>query len=615
MWLNNKIMLLGISILINELSFAQQTPVKNDSTQLYTKIETYSKWSKFTRFIYKLIFKPTEIITPKKKAKKRSYKKLIQKPYSSFEGKTIRHINIETLDPFGYSIADTSVKPQTTLSKTGNMMHVKTQRFTIRNLLLIRENQPFDSLLVKESERLVRSRGYVTDVSFFVKKSGVNSDSVDIFIRELDKWSIIPDLKVSNTKYSISLSDKNFSGLGHDFQDGFSRSITKGVNYYWTTYYIPNIRNTFISTALHYSFDGDRNHRKNLAVERPFYSPLAKWAAGVSLASQLKKDSLNGVNSDYIDDPVKLKFSTQDYWVAKAIRIFKGNTEEVRVTNLIMAVRYFRLRYAEKPTEIQDPLHIFSNEDFYLGAIGISTRKYVQDRYVFNFGIIEEVPIGKVYGLTGGYQARDNSYRQYLGVRFAFGNYNEWGYLSSNIEYGTFFNASQTEQGVFSAGANYFTGLFQIGSLKFRQFVKPQLIIGIKRLPYDSLTLNSGYGLDGFKSTALSGTRRLLLTLQTQSYLPWKLLGFRFGPYFVSSFGMLGDAETRLKKRKVYSQMGFGVLIKNENLVINTFQISVSFYPTIPGVGNNVLKTNSFRTTDFGFRDFEFGKPETALFR
>ena len=40
--------------------------------------------------------------------KKKTYKKLIQKPYSTFEGKVIRHISITTLDPFGYLIADTT---------------------------------------------------------------------------------------------------------------------------------------------------------------------------------------------------------------------------------------------------------------------------------------------------------------------------------------------------------------------------------------------------------------------------------------------------------------------------------------------------------------------------
>jgi hypothetical protein len=78
---------------------------------------------------------------------------------------------------------------------------------------------------------------------------------------------------------------------------------------------------------------------------------------------------------------------------------------------------------------------------------------------------------------------------------------------------------------------------------------------------------------------------------------------------------MLGNAETGFKNSKVYSQLGLGVLIKNENLVFNTFQFSISFYPLIPGIGQDVFKMNSFRTTDFGFRDFEIGKPAIMVFQ
>jgi hypothetical protein len=72
---------------------------------------------------------------------------------------------------------------------------------------------------------------------------------------------------------------------------------------------------------------------------------------------------------------------------------------------------------------------------------------------------------------------------------------------------------------------------------------------------------------------------------------------------------MLGDSEQGFKNSKVYSQIGLGVLIKNENLVFNTFQISIAFYPLIPGIGQDVFKMNSLKTTDFGFRDFEIDKP------
>ena len=58
---------------------------------------------------------------------------------------------------------------------------------------------------------------------------------------------------------------------------------------------------------------------------------------------------------------------------------------------------------------------------------------------------------------------------------------------------------------------------------------------------------------------------------------------------------MLGDEITGFKNSEVYSQIGLGVLIKNENLVSNRFQLSISFYPLIPGIGHNVFKMNSYQ--------------------
>jgi hypothetical protein len=598
---------------MSDVAFAQQTPVKADSTHLYKNIESYSKRSWFTKFMYRLIFKPVAPDPANKKAKKNIYKKLIHKPYSAFEGKIIRNIDIVTLDPFGYSATDTTVATQNILFKAGNKIHAKTRSITMRNLLLIRENQPFNSFLVKESERLIRNQKYVHDVYFYVVAAGTQSDSVDVFIRELNKWSIIPGGSISSSGFKIEITDNNILGLGHEFRNAFARNTTDRVSSFNTDYSIPSIRNTYISTKAHFGVDGYKNSTKSLAVDRPFFSPLAQWAAGVSFASQVERDSLKDMNSVYV--PMNLKYRTQDYWAGKAQRIFKGNTEEDLVTNLIMAVRYLRIRYYEKPSERYDSLHIYSNEDFYLTEIGLSTRKYVQDKYVFKYGVVEDVPIGIVYALTGGYQVRNNIGRPYLGMQVFFGNYNEWGYLSSNFEYGTFFHASHAEQGVITAGVNYFTGLFEIGNWKFRQFVKPQVTIGLNRFSRDSLTLNDGYGLDGFNSPALSGTNRLLFTLQTQSYAPWKFIGFRFGPYLTCSLGMLDDAVTGFKNSRVYSQMGLGVLIKNENLVFGTFQLSISFYPSIPGSGQDVFKMNAFKTTDFGFRDFEIQKPGTIRYQ
>ena len=605
--------LLFVPFVTSDFAFAQKTPGVKDSTKVYKSIESFSLKRNFTKFAYRLVFNPVAVSSSKTPDKKKVYRKLIRKPYSAFEGKIIRKINIETLDPFGYSIADTIVRPPNFISKNGNRLHVKSRRITIRNLLLIRQNQVFDSLLVKESERLVRSSGFVTDVSFYVTVTAKNSDSVDIFIRELDNWSLIPRIAASPSSVTIGLDDKNFMGLGHQSRNEYTWNHASNLYAYKVKYFIPNIRNTYINSTLYLGTDEAGNYTRSIAADRPFFSPFAKWAAGAIFMQQFRKVYISNTDSGIVLQ--RFKLNTQDYWAGNAVQLFKGNTENDRTTNFITALRFLRVRYLEKPDDDYDPQHYFSDENLYMASIGISTRKYVQDKYIFKFGLTEDVPVGRVYSLTGGYQDKSSGGRFYFGARISTGNYYPWGYLSFNSEYGTFIRNSTVEQGVFTIGLNYFTGMAEFGKWKFRQFVKPQLTIGVNRFVFDSLTLNDGRGLDGFNSTSLSGSRRVALTLQTQSYAPWNFIGFRFGPYVTFSLGKLGDDETGFKNSRLYSQIGLGVLIKNEHLVINTFQLSIAYYPMIPGHGQNIVKTNSFRSADFGFRDFEIGKPAVVVFQ
>jgi hypothetical protein len=605
MWFRNVIILILIFYLADDFAFAQEIPAKKDSTHLYENIENYSEQGKFTKYLYRLFFKPVAPVLSKIKKSKRR----IQKPYSTFEGKTIRNINIITLDPFGNSIGDTVVSSLNFLTRAGNSYHLQSRVGTIRNLLLIKPNQPFDALQVTESERLVRSMKYITDVSFYVETVRKSPDSVDIFIRELDKWSLIPGGSISASRLVFNLRENNFLGLGHEFYNNVVWDYSNGDYAYRTKYFVPNFRSTYINSTLEYGTDENGNFIKSIAIDRPFFSPFAKWAAGVNLSQQLNVGLFGSVNF------MRFKYNQQDYWAGNAIRIFKGKSDFERTTNFISSARFIRTRFLENPLETIDTLHFYTDENFYLASLGVSSRLYVKDKYIFKFGVTEDVPVGRVIGLTSGYQKKNDAGHIYIGGRFSSGSYYTWGYLSFNLEYGTFLHASKAEQGVFSAGINYFTKLIEIGPWKLRQFIKPQFIAGINRIDYDSLTINNDYGLRGFNSPTLSGNSRMLFTSQTQLYAPWNLIGFHFGPYFTFSLGMLGDVEKGFRDSELYAHIGLGVLIKNENLVMSTFQLTLSFYPQIPGKGFNVFKLNSFQTNDFGFHDFEIGKPATVLFR
>lgn len=214
-----------------------------------------------------------------------------------------------------------------------------------------------------------------------------------------------------------------------------------------------------------------------------------------------------------------------------------------------------------------------------------------------------------------------------MGVRATHGNYFNWGFLSTNFEIGTFLDHGHMEQTTFSLQANYFTNLISLGNnWKMRQFIKPQVLIGTNRLASegDRLTIDrtnkfrgvyennfdfkEGAGIDGFDSD-LMGTKKYVLSLQTQLYSPWQLWGFRLNPYINLSAAMLGNEGSSLLKSKLYSSVGAGFIIRNDYLVFSSFQLSFSFYPNIPGQGHNIFKANAFETDDFGFQNFDLGKP------
>jgi hypothetical protein len=607
MFQRQKITFLVFLLFCFQLSFSQETTPKKDSLEVYKDIQTYSKKHKFTKFLHKLVFRP---VNPKKTKKKR----VVQTNYDGLEGKIIRNINIVTLDPFGYSEIDTTKKPRNWVEKNGNSIHIKTKKLAIRNVLLIRENKPLESLLVKESLRLIRAQSYISRVAITTQLIAKNSDSVDISIRVLDTWSLLPRLSVTDTKANFQLNERNFFGSGHTLNSQYQKRYTDGKNAYNLEYVVPNIKNTFIKTSVLYFKDLDDNYSKTITVDRPFYSPFAKWAGGVNLNQQFRSDTLTDANLVYARQ--NFKYNSQDYWMGHAFRILKENTENHRVTNLIVSARFLNVEYLESPTIEYDPIDFYSSERFFLSGIGISTRKYVEDKYIFKNGVIEDVPIGRIFGITAGYQFKNNNERFYLGGQASFGNYFKWGFLSLNFELGTFFNKSVTDQTAFTFQANYFTNLIDVGKWKVRQFIKPQLTIGINRQNSigDQLSINEDYGIQGFKS-ALYGNQKLMLTFQTQTYSPWNVFGFRLNPFFNYTIAMLGDEEHGLNERKAYSKIGIGLIITNDYLVFRTFQISLSYYPTIPGSGNNIFKTNSLETSDFGFQDFGLDKPRTVIYK
>ena len=583
---------------------AQTVEKKADSISIYQDINDLSKKSKFSRFVYKLIFKESalkaENLVPFKPKKAEKAVKKHQ------EGKIIRNITIETLDPFGYSVTNEKKVPKRKLENFGNSVHIKTKEITIRNIMLFKKYDKLDSKLLLESERLIRSQRYIREVKIVPVDIPKNKDSIDIKIRVLDSWTLIPTGSLSSSESSAKLTERNILGFGHLISGNIKNRFDTKERAVYAQYSINNIKNTYFRFDLDYANDYNNDSKRSININRPFYSVITKNAGGFYFENRLRTEQFPVLDTISLQ---KVSYDFQEYWYGRSFKINSKSNPERYFTNMILALTYNQKVFGRMPEATLDPSNYFSNEKNWIGMIGVSRQKFYQDTFVFNYNITEDIPYGENIALIIGHQEKNSNSRMYTGLSVSYGKKCSFGYASGFAEWGSFYDAGFTEQTTFKLGFNYFSPLINLGNWRFRQFVKPTYVWGNNRDESfkDRLTLLDEDGLPGFNNR-LIGTQKWSMSFQTQSYIPGSWYGFRFSPYFNMTFGSLAN-EKALFSSKVYSKFSIGALINNDFLVFNSFQISFSYYPTIPFEGDGINKFNSFENTNLSLYDFQLSKP------
>src|SRR5690606_17630652 len=152
--------------------------------------------------------------------------------------------------------------------KLGNKLHLKTKQFTVRSMLQFKRNQPLDSIKLKETERLLRTQRYIRRVSVKPAEITSTSDSVDVHIKVLDAWSWYPTGSISTSSARLNLTNRNFAGLGHYFNNQYRVRFKEGRHAYRGQYQINNIAQTFIDAGILYNIDLAENFVKQIYANR-----------------------------------------------------------------------------------------------------------------------------------------------------------------------------------------------------------------------------------------------------------------------------------------------------------------------------------------------------------
>lgn len=584
-------------------TFAQE-----DSTALYRKIHDFSQKRKVTRWIYDAVFaqpEPEEAPPAPKTPPRRVV------PGERYAGRVIRNVNITVTDPFGFSVDDTAKAPVAMVQKAGNRLHRRTRHYVIRNLLLVNEGDTLDPLRIAESERLLRASPVVNDARITVLPIKGDKKFVDLQVIVHDKWNYDAFGTGSLAALRVTGRDRNLLGWGQQVEQqvywgpSFERPEFTG------NHQVYNIENSYISTRAEYALTPLQD-RFGVRLDRPFFSALTRNAGGLSWNKTWNRIALLDSVGERLGTQ-RLDPASFDTWFGRSFPFANDGTEPGRTTNIIASARYNQTRFTFRPSAEEDSLGVYRNVSTLLFGAGFSARQYYRERFLFRYGAMEDVPEGlllKVVGGTRWYEGERSLL--YSGVEASRGRYYaDFGYLSVGAGYGTFWENGEHTDATLRASFLYFSNLVTAGRWHFREFIRGNMVMGFDKPDFSRINLN-GDQLYGFRSDLLTGTHKELLTFETVAYAPYNILGFRFAPVLLYGLGTIGDEDDPIFSGRIYHALTLGLLIRNENLLVNTFEVSFSFFPFVPEEQGSVFDSGRF--TNFSLRapGFEFTQPDVV---
>jgi len=115
-----------------------------------------------------------------------------------------------------------------------------------------------------------------------------------------------------------------------------------------------------------------------------------------------------------------------------------------------------------------------------------------------------------------------------------------------------------------------------------RNFVNLDYTRGFGRYTDEYLFINKEHGFSGFSNDSIRGNQRLSLNIESVFFSPANFYGFRFAFFAYAGAGFLFGTNQYITEGHVVSSLGAGIRIRNDNLVFNTFQIRIGFFPNLP---------------------------------
>ncbi len=508
---------------------------------------------------------------------------------TSYAGKRINSITIEQHN-FLSSIDSKESNIKDIFSKIGNKLQSNSKKRAIRENIFFKEWDVFDPSIIAYNEKWLRDLSYIQDAKILAMITPYDTNQVDVIVVTKDLFSYGGEILINNKDaYAAKLNNINFLGTGNSIQviQNFEnqRSPKSGLGY---DFGLSNFLGTFISINAGVNQFGNNisnnvlSARKNyISVQRPILHPNSKWLGGMEYLETENENVFPGKWDTIFDQQLNYNLKHKDIWIGYQL------TKQSKRIKLNEYKQFIQYRYLENDFRARPIDYLLQLDRNYQNlkanflSFTLVRQSVYRTRYLYGLGRYEDLPIGQSLTWTTGYSQIEKDRSAYLGFKFEqykLSKKENYNHIIANIAT-SYINKSLQDIRFLSSLEQFSKLKYLNNGLGYRQILNLSFTQTLKNKYNEALRINSIYGIPQLNREQIKGGTRVSGNWETVLYNNRQIWGFKSAPFVFGNLTYIRTVGDPILKGDIYSSVGSGIRVRNENLVFGTIELKGFYFP------------------------------------
>jgi hypothetical protein len=508
---------------------------------------------------------------------------------TSYAGKRINSITIEQHN-FLSSIDSKESNIKDIFSKIGNKLQSNSKKRAIRENIFFKEWDVFDPSIIAYNEKWLRDLSYIQDAKILAMITPYDTNQVDIIVVTKDLFSYGGEVLINNKDaYAAKLNNINFLGTGNSIQinQNFEnqRSPKSGWGY---DVGLSNFLGTFISINAGVNQFGNNisnnvlSARKNyISVQRPILHPNSKWLGGMEYLETENENVFPGKWDTIFDQQLNYNLKHKDIWIGYQLT---KQSKRIKLNEYKQFIQYRHLENNFRARPIDYLLQLdrnYQNLKANFLSFTLVRQSVYRTRYLYGLGRYEDLPIGQSLTWTTGYSQIEKDRSAYLGFKFEqykLSKKENYNHVIANIAT-SYINKSLQDIRFLSSLEQFSKLKYLNNGLGYRQILNLSFTQTLKNKYNEALRINSIYGIPQLNREQIKGGTRVSGNWETVLYNNRPIWGFKSAPFVFGNLTYIRTVGDPILKGDIYSSVGSGIRVRNENLVFGTIELKGFYFP------------------------------------